>query len=98
MKVELMFLKPMSEKMLRQWVSRDTWHEAHVNDTQFFYRFIHAYVSEHGYALDEELLQDKILFMLNRSEDQYFQTLASERVRFMSGLLEYLKYTQNLQS
>ncbi|MGL5340474.1 MAG: hypothetical protein ACRDAR_17595 [Aeromonas veronii] len=93
MKVELMFLKPMSEKMLRQWVARDTWHEVHINDTQFFYLFIHAYVTEHGYALDEELLRDKILFMLNRSEDQYFQTLASERVRFMSGLLEYLKYT-----
>ena len=91
-----MFLKPISEQLLQQWVSRDSWHEGHDSDTEFFYRFIHAYGQDHGYELDEGALREKILFLLDRREDEYFQRLASERANFMKSVLDYLKFTQNI--
>lgn len=91
-----MFLKPMSEQLLQQWVSLNSWHEGHDNDTRVFYRFIHAYVEEHGYELDEALLREKILFILDRREDDDFQRLACERVGFMRNVLDYLQFTKNL--
>lgn len=88
-------MKPTSERFFKQWVTRDSWHEGHPSENLFFYRFIDAYVKEHGYELDEASLREQILSSLDRREDEYYQKLTCERVSFMKNLLEYLQFIKN---
>ncbi|MGL4771868.1 MAG: hypothetical protein ACRC2I_13380 [Plesiomonas shigelloides] len=78
---------------LKNWLERDTWHTSHALDEERFFEFVGRYVTDHGYSLNEQALQDAIAEIAGIGDRQALKDIACKRVMLMRDILEFMRVT-----
>lgn len=77
---------------LRQWLAGE-WHTQHPTDMKMFFKFVNAYIVDHGYSVDEKGLRNLMADQLridHHSEQTY---LISERISLMYQIMDFVRAT-----
>lgn len=90
-----MNLSRESEARLENWANMDTWSSNHDLDLHRFFKFISQYANDHGHAVDESLLKDKIglITQTPTGDDNAREEIIRERISLMVEILDFLKVT-----
>ena len=78
---------------LKSWAERETWHTTHALDEELFFEFVGRYVTDHGYTLNEQALQDAITEIAGIGDRQDLKDIAYERVTLMQHILDFMRVT-----
>lgn len=78
---------------LKNWLERDTWHTSHALDEERFFEFVGRYVTDHGYSLNEQALQDAIAEIAGIGDRQALKDIACKRVMLMREILDFMRVT-----
>jgi len=78
---------------LNHYLDRPTWFSAQPADVNHWFDFIHAYVCDHGNAVDGDELQAYLQRRLGIEEDSPLMLVVHQRVLLMRHILAYLERT-----
>ena len=89
-----MKLSEAAEKALDGWMRVETGHVLHDSDMDKFYKFVDQYKKDHGDAIDEDLLREKIEAKVGGvASESPAQDIIRERISLAYSILDFLKCT-----
>lgn len=86
-------LKPESEAKLKAWLAPGTWHTTHDSDMDRWYDFVSEYQRDHGYTIDEPILQEHITHQSGATSDELLDIIRN-RISLAYNILDFLKRTR----
>jgi len=82
-----------SEEKLHIWLASPTWHTSHTRDMARWFDFVDQYQRDHGYALNEDTLQQKIEALAALGPGPALENVIRQRISLAYRILEFLDRT-----
>jgi len=88
-----MMLSGAAESKLKAWYGPGTWHTNHPSDFDRWYDFVNQYQLDHGFTIDEPLLQEHIERQADCRTNEYLCDIIRERISRAYNILDFLRRT-----
>ncbi len=88
-----MILSKDAEKALDHWLAIGTWPTNDSTDAGRWYKFVDQYQRDHGFAIDESALREKIKAKIGGVVNKDLRDIIRERISLACGILEFLECT-----
>ena len=88
-----MILSKDAEKALDHWINIPTWCTNDRTDIDRWYKFVDQYQKNHGFAIDEPTLREKIEAKIDGVVYEDLRDIIRERISLAYNILDFLKCT-----